>query len=69
MSRASMLCVSLLFVAGCGSKAPEPTPQAQSSAEAKPGALPVLRAPLNELRTWFDSHRGEARFIAILSPT
>jgi hypothetical protein len=69
MLRKTMLGVSVLLVAACGSKAPEPTLQAQSTAQADPGALPVLRAPLDELRTWFDSHRGEARFIAVLSPT
>ncbi len=64
------LCLSLVLAAACGSNAPEATPRAQQSA-AQPAsdALPVLRAPLPELRTWFDAHRGEARFIAILSPS
>ena len=67
MVRISMLSASLLLCAACGSKASEPATQAQ--AQEQPAALPELRAPLDELRTWFDAHRGEARFIAILSPT
>ena len=63
MIRASLLCVSLFLSSACGSKSSEPTTRAQ------PSALPELRAPLAELRAWFDAHQGEARFIAILSPT
>ena len=69
MSRTSLLCASLLLCVACGSQAAEPTAQSQSTANAKPPALPELRAPLTELGTWFDSHRSEPRFIAILSPT
>ena len=67
MFRASMLSATVVLCAACGSKDPAPATQAQ--AQEQPPALPELRAPLDELRSWFDSHRGEARFLAILSPT
>jgi hypothetical protein len=59
MLRRSM--IAFLLALACDSKPVETAPAAP--------ALPVLQAPLDELHTWFDSHRGEARFIAILSPT
>lgn len=64
MFRRFALLASLLCCVACGSPS---TPD--SKAGPQPGALTELRAPLDELRTWFDSHRNEARFIAILSPT
>lgn len=47
----------VLALAGC-SKAPGPAAQ-----------IIDLSASPDELRTAFDAHRGEARFVALLSPT
>lgn len=69
MSRTSIVCTSLLLCVACGSGAADPAAQRETTAKAKPPALPELRAPLTELGAWFDSHRGQPRFIAILSPT
>lgn len=64
MNRRSMLLAPLLLGLACGS-----TPNTDSSARAQPAALPELGGELDALHTWFDAHRGEARFVAILSPT
>jgi hypothetical protein len=64
MFRARLMLASLLLCVACGWAS-----KSDSAATTKAAALPELRAPLDELRAWFDAHRGEARFLAILSPT
>lgn len=64
MVRARLLLASFLLCVACGWAS-----KSEPAATTKAAALPELRAPLDDLRTWFDAHRGEARFLAILSPT
>ncbi|MBL8948781.1 MAG: hypothetical protein JNK45_36755 [Myxococcales bacterium] len=64
MIRTSTFLATLLLGLACNSGTPT-----DAGARAQPVALPELHAPLDALRTWFDAHRDEARFIAILSPT
>jgi hypothetical protein len=60
----TILLFALLMPLACGS----PRRAEPAGAEAGP-ELTELRAPLSELHAWFDSHRGHARFLAILSPS
>jgi hypothetical protein len=57
------LAAALVAVAGagaCGSKQDPP---------AAPATLVDLSASLDAVRADFDAHAGEARFLALLSPT
>ena len=71
--RASLVALAIVFLAiGCDSK---------KSSKEQPAAVeqkPAARAPLADLttasglgavRTAFDAHKGEARFLTLLSPT
>jgi hypothetical protein len=57
MKRQSLLLVLVVAVAACKGRA------------APPEALPDLSASMDALRTEFNAHHGENRFIALLSPT
>ena len=52
----------LLALAGTGCKS-------DSEARSQQVALPDLTTSLDAVRTDFNAHKGEARFITLLSPT
>ena len=64
--------VALSFAAACDKKSsPDPTPKAEKDApQAAPaGKLVNLSTSLAAAREAFNAHKGEARFLTLLSPT
>lgn len=72
MRTLSLLVASVILLFGCDSK--KPSREQPAAVEKKPGP----HAPLTDLttgsglgavRTAFNAHKGEARFLTLLSPT
>jgi hypothetical protein len=66
----AILASALLLVA-CDSKkpAPEKAPAAEASAARAPLVDLTASSTLAAVRTAFNAHKGEARFLTLLSPT
>lgn len=74
-SRVAVLALVVLsYVTGCDKKAAAPKDQPSPAAgadekQAPPVALGDLSTSLAAVRTAFNAHKGEARFLTLLSPT
>lgn len=67
---ASLLALAVL--AACTAESagpPSPTPGQALVQVPNDGALVDLTASLDALKTHFNAHRGEARFLTLLSPS
>lgn len=66
LARVAFVAAALLL--GCESKkAPPPPPSAEKPVAR--ASLVDLTTSLDEARTTFNAHKGEARFLTLLSPT
>lgn len=70
---AAATAIAVLLLSGCESRKEQPKPQAAGALPAGDAARAVelgdLSASLDAVRTAFNAHKGEARFLTLLSPT
>ena len=67
---ASLLALAVLAACTAETTSPTSPTSAQGSVQAPgDGALVDLSASLDALKTNFNAHRGEARFLTLLSPS
>ena len=67
---ASLLALAVLAACTAETAGPaSPSPRQPSVQAPGDGALVDLTASLDALRTNFNAHRGEARFLTLLSPS
>lgn len=70
--RSALLIVAALALVGCKSKKSAPPPEdkpAPSAAVAPEAPVGDLSTSLAAARTAFNAHKGEPRFLTLLSPT
>ncbi len=70
---AAATAIAVLLLSGCESRKDQPKPQGAlaptTGDAATPVALGELSTSLESVRAEFNAHKGEARFLTLLSPT
>jgi len=72
MNRSLLIAPLLGLLLGAGACKAKPPPANQDASEVSTGGsagLPDLSTSLGAVRTEFNAHRGQARFLTLLAPT